>query len=189
MNQPSQPDAAAWHLVTARTGFGVWTPEDLPRALMLWGDPRVTALIDARGRLTETQVRERLSREIATREAHGVQYWPVFALQTGEFLGCCGLRPYRPAERLYELGVHLRPAFWGRGLATETARAVITYAFGPLGLPALFAGHNPNNHASSGLLRKLGFRHTHDEYYPPTGLMHPSYLLTHQDITRRESPP
>lgn len=29
----------------------------------------------------------------------------------------------------------------------------------------------------SKLLTKLGFTHTHDEFYPPTGLMHPSYRL------------
>jgi hypothetical protein len=28
------------------------------------------------------------------------------------------------------------------------------------------------------MLRRLGFRYTHDELYPPTGLRHPSYVLT-----------
>jgi hypothetical protein len=28
------------------------------------------------------------------------------------------------------------------------------------------------------LLARLGFRHTHDEIHPPTGLAHPSYALT-----------
>jgi hypothetical protein len=28
---------------------------------------------------------------------------------------------------------------------------------------------------------RLGFVHTHDEFYEPTGLMHPSYLLTRQE--------
>jgi RimJ/RimL family protein N-acetyltransferase len=41
----------------------------------------------------------------------------------------------------------------------------------------VFAGHNPANTASRGLLARLGFRYTHDELYAPTGLRHPSYLL------------
>jgi len=41
----------------------------------------------------------------------------------------------------------------------------------------LFAGHHPENHASRRILSKLGFRLTHEEFYPPTGLLHPSYLL------------
>jgi len=59
----------------------------------------------------------------------------------------------------------------------EAARGVIRHAFGALGCRALFAGHHPQNTESMRLLEKLGFRHTHDELYPPTGLMHPSYLL------------
>jgi hypothetical protein len=42
---------------------------------------------------------------------------------------------------------------------------------------ALFTGHNPASDASRARLARLGFRHTHDELYPPTGLLHPSYRL------------
>lgn len=81
---------------------------------------------------------------------------------------------------MFELGVHLCFGAWGQGLATELARAVIAHAFGPLDLLALFAGHHPDNRASRRLLLRLGFRHTHDELYPPTGLRHASYLLTRE---------
>jgi RimJ/RimL family protein N-acetyltransferase len=54
---------------------------------------------------------------------------------------------------------------------------VISYAFETIGAKALFAGHHPENAASRRVLAKLGFRHTHDELYAPTGLLHPSYLL------------
>ena len=70
------------------------------------------------------------------------------------------------------------PACWGRGLATEGARAVMAHAFDELQTTALFAGHNPANDVSRRLLGKLGFRLTHEELYEPTGLQHPSYLLT-----------
>jgi RimJ/RimL family protein N-acetyltransferase len=167
-----------YFLTTDRIGFRTWAVDDLPLAMGLWGDAQVTSLIDARGQLSEDQVRERLLREIATQETHGVQYWPVFLLKAGEHLGCGGLRPYRLDEGIYEIGVHLRPAYWGQGYATEAAQAVMAHAFVQLGAKALFAGHNPNNEASRRLLTKLGFRYTHDEHYPPTGLHHPSYLLS-----------
>ena len=51
------------------------------------------------------------------------------------------------------------------------------YAFISLKVHALFAGHNPKNSGSRKLLIKLGFKYTHDEFYEPTGLDHPSYLL------------
>ena len=154
-------------------------------AMALWGDPEVTRLIG--GAFSREQVRERLSREIATMQSHGMQYWPVFLLATGEHVGCCGLRPYKSEEGICEIGVHLRRDFWGRGYAPEATRAVIEYAFNILGVKALFAGHNPANEASRGLLEKLRFRYTHDEYYPPTGLNHPSYLLASEEFAREQT--
>jgi hypothetical protein len=53
-----------------------------------------------------------------------------------------------------------------------------------MGIEALFAGHNPNNEKSGMLLGKLGFEYTHDEFYEPTGLQHPSYLLKRERAAR-----
>ena len=164
-----------YFLRSQRLGFRPWSAADLALAEGLWGDPEVTRLIG--GPFSKEQVRERLAREIATYEEHGVQYWPMFLLATGDHVGCCGLRPYNAAERVLELGFHIRRAHWRQGYAQEAAQTVIVYAFQVLGATALFAGHNPANEPSRDLLSKLGFRYTHDEYYAPTGLNHPSYLL------------
>jgi RimJ/RimL family protein N-acetyltransferase len=166
-----------YFLRSERLGFRLWGPEDLDLAIRLWGDPLVTRLIDWRSQLSAAAVAERMQTEIATCAQYGVQYWPIFLLATHEHVGCCGLRPHDLPARVYELGVHIRSRHWGMGYAYESSRAVIGYAFGNLGVRSLFAGHNPKNDASRQLLVKLGFRHTHDEFYPPTGLMHPSYTL------------
>ena len=55
---------------------------------------------------------------------------------------------------------------------------MIDYAFRTMGVSGLFAGHHPGNGASRRLLQRLGFRYTHDAFYGPTGLHHPSYLLS-----------
>lgn len=162
-------------LTSARLGFRCWTEQDLPLAIELWGDPEVAALIG--GPFTAEMVRARLTREIAQMQECGLQYWPIFLRDGNRFVGCAGLRPYRAADRTHELGVHLRRAFWRQGLASEATRAVIGYGFATLGARVLFAGHHPANQSSRQLLLKLGFVHTHEELYAPTGLMHPSYLL------------
>ncbi len=169
--------AAPYFLRSDRLGFRTWTDSDLELAVVLWGDPEVTRWIDARGQLSRDQVQDRLALEIARAREYGVQYWPIFLLGNGDLVGCCGLRPHDAAHGIYEFGVHLRPAYWRRGLATEAATAVIDYAFNRLKVKGLFAGHHPDNRASQHLLEKLGFRYTHDEYYAPTGLKHPSYQL------------
>jgi RimJ/RimL family protein N-acetyltransferase len=162
---------------TRRLSFRQWRASDVELAMGLWGDPRVTELIDARSPLSPEQVQGILAGHIALDEQHGVQYWPIFLRDAGEHVGCCGLRPYQLERRVLELGFQIRRARWGQGLATEAALAVIEHAFARLRAAALFAGHNPRNTASRHLLTKLGFRYTHDEHYAPTGLMHPSYLL------------
>ncbi len=169
---------SSYFLTSGRLGFRIWANEDLPLAMQLWGDERVTRWIDARGQLTSVQVAERLSKEIETERRFGLQYWPVFLLADAQFIGCCGVRPYKPEEGILELGVHLCASQWGHGYAAEAALTVMKYAFTRLDAKALFAGHNPKNDASRKLLLKIGFHYTHDEYYAPTGLQHPSYLLT-----------
>jgi hypothetical protein len=57
----------------------------------------------------------------------------------------------------------------------------LTHAFGPLGVRGLFARHHPHNHGSGRVLTSLGFRYTHDEFMPQTGLRRPCYLLTAGD--------
>jgi ribosomal-protein-alanine N-acetyltransferase len=164
-----------YFLRTARLGFGRWAPDDLPHALELWGDARVTRLIG--GPFSEAWVHERLEREIATQAARGFQYWPVFRLEDGSFVGCCGLRPAPGEPGSLELGFHLRPEHWGQGYAPEAARAALEYAFAKLGAARIVAGHHPLNEPSRHVLERLGFRATGARHYPPTGLEHPTYAL------------
>lgn len=163
-------------LESGRLGLRHWRASDLSLALGLWTHPEVTRFISSTPP-TERDVRARLARELATQTTHGMQYWPVFLLANGDFAGCCGLRPRAQEADVPEFGMHLMPGHWGHGYAAEAASLVIAYAFENRGYRALFAGHHPGNAASRRLLARLGFVHTHDELYPPTGLMHPSYRL------------
>ncbi len=168
-----------YFLKSQRLGFSHWSVDDLPLALALWGDAEVTRFIG--GPFSRDRVKEKLDRELAFMSAHRVQYWPIFLLSNGEHVGCAGLRPHKPEEKIYELGFHLRPAYWGQGFALEAGRAVIAWAFNTLDASALFAGHHPSNTASRRVLEKLGFPFTHEEFYEPTGALHLSYLLPRPD--------
>lgn len=165
-----------YFLKTERIGFFQWENSDMELARLLWGDPDVTRFICASGEFSEEDIAERLKKELDNHLKYHVQYWPIFEKTSNELIGCCGLRPYDRTK--YEIGFHLRPKFWGQGYAVEAANAVIEYAFKILGADALFAGHNPNNIASSKILKKLGFSYIGDEFYEPTGIYHPSYELT-----------
>ena len=164
-----------YFLKTDRLGFGYWSEDDRDLAMLLWHDPKVTALIG--GPFSEEAVVARLDREIETMRLHNIQYWPLFSLVDGEFVGCAGLRPQEGRDGIVELGFHLRPDYWGRGLAYEAGRAVIEYGFGQSGIKGIFTGHHPKNAASKNTIEKLGFHYTHEAVYPPTGIAHSYYLL------------
>src|SRR5262245_2209332 len=100
---------------TARLRFRTGSVNDMPLAMGLWGDEQVTASIG--GPFNEEKVRQRLEAEIALQSEHGVQYWPIFLKENGSHVGCCGLRPYKIAEGIFEIGFHLRPEHWKKGLA------------------------------------------------------------------------
>jgi RimJ/RimL family protein N-acetyltransferase len=55
-----------------------------------------------------------------------------------------------------EIGWRLAAEHWGRGYATEAARAVRDYALGPLALPEVLALVRPANAASINVLQKIG---------------------------------
>ena len=174
-----------YFLRTTRLGFRLWKHEDLPLAMTIWGDARVTRFVG--GPFSTVQVKEKLAREIANMEQQGVEYWPVFLLAGGEHVGCAGLRPVSLIREIpadsdrsgteFEMGFYLRSAYWGMGLAEEAGRVVVDYAFDVLGAGSLYAAHHPQNVASGRVLEKLGFRFTHEELYPPTGVMHRAYRL------------
>jgi [ribosomal protein S5]-alanine N-acetyltransferase len=167
--------AQAYFLKSARLGFRWWTADDLPLASQLWGDIEVTRFLG--GPFSSEEIAKRLEREIARMGAHQFQYWPIHLLSNNEHVGCCGLRPYRLEDSIPELGFHLRPKFWGQGLAREAAQAVIDFAFQTTGAKALSAGHHPNNVNSKKVLDKLGFHYSHQEYFPAVQIEIPYYFL------------
>ena len=76
----------------------------------------------------------------------------------GELVGTCGLRLELPHARA-EIGYWVGREYWGRGVATEAARAVIDYAFTRLGVRRVYAHFYTRNPASGAVMRKLGMTH------------------------------
>ena len=82
-----------------------------------------------------------------------------------------------PDYKIYEIGILIKSAFWGKGFGEEAAQTVIDYAFTVLRASSLFAVHNIANTHSKPLLLKLGFHYSHEEYSVSTGQHDPSYTL------------
>ncbi|HVP44352.1 MAG TPA: GNAT family N-acetyltransferase [Terriglobales bacterium] len=77
---------------------------------------------------------------------------------SGELCGAVGLHPDAVHPRA-ELGYWIGVPYWGRGYATEAARAVLDFGFRELKLQRIFAHHFEGNPASARVLQKLGMKH------------------------------
>ena len=76
----------------------------------------------------------------------------------GTVLGSCGIGKLDGEHP--EIGYWLGVPFWGKGFATEAARALIDHAFGELGYDVLVGGARVSNPASRRVLQKCGFEWT-----------------------------
>jgi RimJ/RimL family protein N-acetyltransferase len=74
----------------------------------------------------------------------------------GVLIGCADIDEVR--DGCGELGYWLGEPYWGQGLASEAAEALLRFAFDALGLDRLRSGHAADNPASGRVLEKLGFR-------------------------------
>jgi len=166
-----------YFMKTNRVGFSNWKETDFNLAALLWSNPEVTKYISSGG-FSEVQIKNRFETELKNMELYNIQYYPLFDIQTEEFIGCSGLKPFNINENTYETGFHLLPSYWGKGIATEVGEAVINYAFNVIKADTIYTGHNPNNIGSKRVIEKLGFQYIKDTFYEPTGLYHPLYKIT-----------
>ena len=91
---------------------------------------------------------------------------------TGVPAGTVLLKPLPDGAGEIEIGWHLHPDSWGRGLATEAARPLLARGFA-LGIAEIWAVTDPRNQRSARVCEKLGMQllGTTDRWYHEPSLM------------------
>ena len=84
--------------------------------------------------------------------------WAITVKSDGTVIGGIGLHITR-IETVRELGYVLHPDFWGKGIMTEAAKAVIEFGFTDLHLDGIIVFRNVNNVRSGRVIQKCGFRY------------------------------
>ncbi len=97
------------------------------------------------------------SHPLADYRTHGFGRWACVEKSTGAVIGFAGLKRL-PELGEVDIGYRFLTTHWGRGLATESARAVLAHGFAQLGLPRIIGLVEPDNVASARVLEKLGMR-------------------------------
>jgi len=131
--------------------------QDLDDLWALYCDPEITRYIPDAPR-SRQEAKEELEWH---RNGHPrfpeLGLWATIHKETGRFIGRCGLLPWTIDERQeVEVAYTIAREYWGQGLATEAAKAILNYGFEQLNLSRLVSLIDSENIASQKVAEKIG---------------------------------
>lgn len=147
-------------LRTERLLLRGWRPGDLDPFAAMNADPRVMEFFPAV--LSRTETEAGIARIQAHFQRHGFGLWAVEIAGVTPFAGFIGL--YTPRFEAHftpcvEVGWRLTPDCWGRGYATEGARAALQFAFESQRIEEVVAYTATGNRRSRRVMERLGMTH------------------------------
>lgn len=144
---------------TPRLRLREFVKDDWPAVLAYQTDPRYLTYYPWEGR-TEVEVQDFVARFVDWQaETPRLKFQLAVTLRDGDSLiGNCGIRLAEAGARAGETGYEIAPDYWGRGYATEAARAMVSFGFRELGLRRVFGECVPENSASRRVMERLGMR-------------------------------
>jgi RimJ/RimL family protein N-acetyltransferase len=147
-------------LHTQRLLLRRWRPEDRAPFAAMNADPRVMEHFPSL--LSREQSDASVDRIEKHFQDHGWGLWAVEAPGVATFAGFIGLNipPYETHfTPCVEIGWRLAAEYWGRGYATEGARAALALGFAELGLAEIVSYTVPGNQRSRRVMEKIGMTH------------------------------
>ena len=136
------------------------SPEDAEAAFAWCGDPQVNRFMPYPLYTRVEDVRAWLT------DAADSQWEFAFVRKSdGQLMGSGGVSPGETPGDPWEVGYNLRRDCWGRGYATEAARAMIGFAFRTFGVRDFSANHATGNPASGHVMRRCGMVFDHEGEY------------------------
>ena len=144
-------------LETERCILRAIAPEDAPDIFHIMSDARVTRYL-ARLPMTSPEEAEKQVQKYLTvyQEQEGIP-WAIIRRGQKQVIGTCVFWNLIKAHFRAEIGYVLSPEWWGQGVITEVASAMLTLGFTQMGLHSVEAQMDPENTGSRRVLEKLGF--------------------------------
>ncbi len=160
-------------LETERLVLRLLTTADLDDLAALYRDPEIRRYFPD-GTRTREQTRAELGWIIDVYYGrYGYGLWATVLKETGAFIGRCGLLPWQIDGRSeVEVAYLLDKRYWGRGLATEAARAIADLAFSTLPVDRLICLIDPENQASRAVAERIGMTLLREDYVDEYGPAH-----------------
>ena len=128
---------------------------DSPAMFRMMNDPETMRFWDWPAMTDPESAIDTVAAQMEAAQAGVAIYWAVCAGEGA--IGICDLSEIDRHHRRAEVGFIFARNAWGNGYAQEAMKAIVNYAFGPLGLERLSARIHAKNEASRLLLTRLGF--------------------------------
>nr|MEC9417468.1 GNAT family N-acetyltransferase [Pseudomonadota bacterium] len=153
----------AFEIEKERLRLRAWQEDDVDPCDELCADPEVKRYFP------EVLTRDRTLKLIGIFrdcfEKHGVFYAPIELKASGEFVGFAGLDVHDekalPIGACVDIDWRLKRSAWGRGFASEAARAWLRFGFETIGYEEIVAFTVPGNIPSHKVMTRIDM--THDE--------------------------
>ena len=151
-------------ITTPRLILRPFTEEDVDPLHRILSERDILRYFPNPGSLPRDKVHKLISHQLQHWEEHGFGWWAVEPHQERKLIGWNGLQ-YLPETEEVEVGFLLSKPFWGKGLATEGARASLRYGFEQIGVKTIVAIVHPENVASQRVIEKLGMSFVDQSHY------------------------
>ena len=170
---------------TERLILRTWMAHDISSMALISSNPVVMEYFPSPQDRGETeQLINKINKQY---ERYGYTLYAVDTKNTGEFIGFVGLSHpsyeipnFIPkGSPIVEIGWRLSSDYWGRGYATEAAKAVLAYAFIELCLDEIISFTTVANTKSRRVMEKIGLQHDETDNFDHPKLDDNSLLRKH----------
>ncbi len=138
--------------------------EDLGAYAKIMGDHMVGKWLPKGDGYTREETKRSLKSILEHWDKYDFGIWAVVNKKKDVLLGRCGLNWIAETSEV-EVDFVLAKNHWGRGYATEAAKAALTYGFEVLKLDRIIALAKPENTSSRRVIEKIGMRYTKNAEY------------------------
>lgn len=160
---------------------------DYERLFLLDSDPEVMKYIGVPVLKDVNQSKDVIRMIQKQYEDNGIGRFAVIEKESNLLIGWSGLKfltkEINGYNNIYELGYRFLPEYWGKGYATESAKASLDYGFNDLNIDVIYAMAHSENDGSNHILQKLGFERT-GEFMEPDGVCF-WYELQHEKYSSK----
>lgn len=133
--------------------------EDIEPSYIMNLDEEVSKYTGDGGVVSKKEIERRIIEDVfGDYEKHGFGRLAVELKGENKFIGFTGLKYLEDMDEV-DLGFRFMKEYWGKGIATESAKACVNLGFEKLGLSSMMAMVLPQNLSSIRVLEKLNFEY------------------------------